>query len=108
MLTPTEKKQLIVSSLNEAQQQATAGHFSDLKSLHSDNVARVIAYFDKELPETVCKVSLSGANAILFTDYDSFKILSSPKLALDTNNHEIFVGHDGNHIFYPMLISINA
>jgi hypothetical protein len=52
-----------------------------------------LSYFDNDLTELIRKISLSSANAILFADETvSFRILSSPWLALDSSNREILVG----------------
>jgi hypothetical protein len=108
MLTPTEKKFLILRSLSETEQIAAAGRISDPPVLKGDDVARSLAYFDKDLTAIIRKISLSSANSILFSSNGSFKILSCPKLALDATRQEIFIGHDGIHPMHPSPISIKA
>jgi hypothetical protein len=93
MLTPTEKKLLIFTSLSEAQKTLATGRISDPPVLQGDDVARSLSYFDNDLTELIRKISLSSANAILFADETvSFRILSSPWLALDSSNREILIG----------------
>jgi hypothetical protein len=93
MLTPTEKKLLIFTSLSEAQKTLATGRISDPPVLQGNDVARSLSYFDNDLTELIRKISLSSANAILFADETvSFRILSSPWLALDSSNREILVG----------------
>lgn len=58
--------------------------------------------------ELVHKFTLSSANSILFVQGDSFKLLSSPKLALDDGGLEILIGINGTCLFHPSPISILA
>ena len=108
MLTSSQVKSLVFAGLTEAQQEAAAGRFCDPPVLVNDEVAVCVNYFGKDLPDLVRKFTLSSANAILFVQGESFKLLSSPKLALDDGGLEILIGVDGTRLFHPSPISIPA
>jgi hypothetical protein len=108
MLSPAQLKFLVFNSLTEPQQEAATGLASDPAILIDDDLAHCNRYFDVDSNDTVRKFLLGSANAILFVQEDSFKILSSPKLALDDYGAEIFVGQDGNSLFHLAPVSILA
>jgi hypothetical protein len=111
MLTPTKKELLIFNSLSQTQKTLATGHVSDPPVLHGNDNAHSLSYFDKDLTKLIQKISLSlsSANAILFANKTgSFRILSSPWIALDSSNCKIFMGQDGNQAMQPDPISILA
>ena len=105
MLTSAKLKSLVYTCLTAQQQEAAAGRFSDPPILSDDEVAACNNYFN-DPNETSSKFTLASANAILYFNRDSFKILSAPKLSLHDSGLEIFIGHDGNQLFHPTPISI--
>ena len=100
MLTSAQIKSLVYASLTEPQQEEPAGRFSDPAILCDDEVAVCNSYL-LDPNELVSKFTLASANAILFVQGDMFKILSSPKLALNDSGSKIFIGVDGNKLFHP-------
>jgi hypothetical protein len=108
MLSPAQLKILAFNGLTEPQQEAATGLASDPAILLDDDLAQCNRYFDVNANDTVRKFLLGSANAILFIHEGSFKILSTPKLALDAHGAEIFVGQDGNSLFHLSPISILA
>jgi hypothetical protein len=108
MLTFAQRRSLIFESLSDAHQQTAAGRFSGPTVLHGDDAARITSYFDRGQPANVRKINLLASKAILYADQGTFRIMSSPMLTLDTFGQEIFIGHDGDSIFYPSPVSIPA
>ena len=106
MLTSSALKSLVYSCLTAPQQEAAIGRFSDPPILTDDEVAASSRYFDDAFNSTIAKFTLASAHAILYVRGDAFHILSSPRMALHDSGLEIFIGHDGNHLFHPTPISI--
>jgi len=106
MLTSSALKSLVYSCLMAPQQEAAIGRFSDPPILMDDEVAASSRYFHDAFNSTIAKFTLASAHAILYIRGDAFHILSSPRMALHDSGLEIFIGHDGNHLFHPTPISI--
>jgi hypothetical protein len=79
MFHPSALRTLIFESLTKAQQEATAGRFSDPIFLPDDEVGATVSYFTKDLSATVRQVALSTSKALLFVEKNTFKIMSNPR-----------------------------